>query len=125
VREVTRYALVAVLVVGVGSIALFALLDDASRGGALLAAGIVLPVQVVAFGLLARAHGNATRFLIWWGAGIALRVAVVAVVGVASSGMDPGRRAALVLSLVGFFFALLLLEPLFLKNPRKGVKTTA
>jgi hypothetical protein len=117
--------LIAVLIVGTGSVVLFALLDPVARTGILIAAAISLPVQILAFGLLARAQGDVTRFFLWWGAGIALRVVVVAVVGVASTGLQPENRTALVLSLVGYFFVLLLLEPVLLKGANKGVKTTA
>lgn len=120
-----RYALISILIVGVGSAILVALLDSTGRSGVLIAAGIALPIQVLAFGLLTRAQGDVTRFFMWWGAGIALRVAVVAGVGLASTRIDPDARTALVLSLVGFFFVLLLLEPILLKGENKGVKTTA
>jgi hypothetical protein len=122
---VVRYTLISFLVVGVGSAVLLALLEPAARSGVLLAAGIALPVQVLAFGLLARARDDVTRFFAWWGAGIALRVVVFAVTGIASAGIAPVARTSLVLSLAGFFFVLLLLEPLFLKGEHKGVKTTA
>lgn len=123
-NAVVRYALISLLVVGIGSAALLALMDDVGRTGVLLAAGIAVPVQVLAFGLLQGARGDVTRFFAWWGAGIALRVLVVVVVGVLSSGLERGARASLVLSLVGFFFVLLLLEPVFLKG-RLGVETPA
>ena len=123
-NAVVRYALISLLVVGIGSAALLALMDDVGRTGVLLAAGIAVPVQVLAFGLLQGARGDVTRFFVWWGAGIALRVLVVVVVGVLSSGLERGARASLVLSLVGFFFVLLLLEPVFLKG-RLGVETPA
>ena len=123
-NAVVRYALISLLVVGIGSAALLALMDDVGRTGVLLAAGIAVPVQVLAFGLLQGARGDVTRFFAWWGAGIALRVLVVVVVGVLSSGLERGARASLVLSLVGFFFVLLLLEPVFLKG-RLGAETPA
>ncbi len=123
-NAVVRYALISLLVVGIGSAALLALLDEVGRTGVLLAAGIAVPVQVLAFGLLQGARGDVTRFFAWWGAGIALRFLVVVVVGVLSSGLEREARASLVLSLVGFFFVLLLLEPVFLKG-RLGVETPA
>ena len=54
-----------------------------------------------------------------------LRVAVVVVVGIASSSFESVDPAALLLSLVGFFFILLLMEPAFLKIEGKDVRTTA
>ncbi len=119
-----RYALIALLIVGLGAAALAAFLDDAGRRGILLAALIAYPVQVMAFGLLLRARGEPTRFMVWWGAGIALRVAVVVAVGFASAALAAVDPAALLLSLVGFFFVLLLIEPAFLRAESKGARTT-
>ena len=119
-----RYALIALLIVGLGAAALAAFLDDAGRRGILLAALIAYPVQVMAFGLLLRARGEPTRFMVWWGAGIALRVAVVVAVGFASAVLAAVDPAALLLSLVGFFFVLLLIEPAFLRAESKGARTT-
>ncbi len=120
----SRYALTALLVVGLGAAGLSVLLEEAGRRGILLAAVIAYPVQVVAFGLLVRAREEPTRFVVWWGAGIALRVAVVVAVGVASSRLPSVEPAALLLSLVGFIFVLLLLEPAFLKVDGKEARTT-
>ena len=60
----------------------------------------------------------------WWGAGIALRVAVVVAVGLASLRLESVEPAALLLSLVGFFFVLLLMEPAFLKADSENARTT-
>ncbi|MSR22877.1 MAG: hypothetical protein EXR92_04940 [Gemmatimonadetes bacterium] len=119
----TRYALISVLVVGLVCAVLLGVVDEEGRRGVLLAAGIAVPVQVLAFGLLARARGDVIRFFIWWGAGIALRVLVVVAVGVLSSDFDRVGRTAMMLSLVGFFFLLLLLEPVFLNGQRRGAET--
>ncbi|MNC99565.1 hypothetical protein D3C83_178980 [compost metagenome] len=73
-----------------------------------------------AFGLVAGARGDPTRFFVRWGAGIALRGVVVVIVGIASAGFPSVGRAPLVLSVIGFFFVMLLMEPVFLKG-----KTTA
>lgn len=120
-----RYALTALGVVGVGVAVLWVLLNDEGRRGAALAGLIAYPVQVSAFWLLLRAKDRPSRFLAWWGAGIALRVAVVAAVGIASSRLATLEPAALLLSLVGFFFVLLLMEPVFLKADRTNARTTA
>ncbi len=121
----SRYALTAVLVVGLGSTVLCVLLDDAGERGVVLAGLIACPVQVVAFAFLLRARGDPSGFFVWWGAGIMLRVVVVVVVGIASSSFESVDPAALLLSLVGFFFILLLMEPAFLKIEGKDARTTA
>lgn len=119
-----RYALTALLVVGLGAAALSVFLGDAGRRGIFLAALIAYPVQIISFGLLLRARGDPTRFMAWWGAGIALRVALVVAVGIASSRLDSVEPAALLLSLAGFFFVLLLMEPAFLRVDSEGARTT-
>jgi heme A synthase len=120
-----RYALTALVAVGVGVAVLGVLLNDEGRRGTVLAGLIAYPVQVSAFWLLLRAKDRPSRFIVWWGAGIALRVAVVAAVGIASSRLASVEPAALLLSLVGFFFVLLLMEPVFLKADRADARTTA
>ena len=119
-----RYALTALLVVGLGATGLSVLLEGPGRRGVLLAALIAYPVQVVAFGLLVRARQEAGRFVVWWGAGIALRLAAVVGAGVAASRLMSVQPAAFLLSLVGFIFVLLLLEPVFFEPQGKGARTT-
>jgi len=119
-----RYALIALLIVGLGAAALLPFFDEAGRRGILLAASIGYPVQVMAFGLLLRARGEPIRFMVWWGAGIGIRVAVVGAVGFFSTMLATVEPAALLLSLVGFFFVLLLIEPVFLRADDKDTQTT-
>lgn len=118
-----RYALTALLVVGLGATGLSVLLEESGRRGVLLAALIAYPVQVVSFGLLVRAREQSGRFVVWWGAGIALRIAAVVGAGVASSRLVSVQPAAFLLSLVGFIFVLLLLEPVFFVTQGKGART--
>ena len=120
-----RYALAALIVVVLGIGSLWMLLDEAGRRGCLMAGLVAYPVQVAAFWLLLRARREATRFLVWWGAGIGLRVSVVVAAGVASRSLRATDPAALVLSLVGFFFILLLIEPIFLKVGREEAGSLA
>lgn len=96
--------------------ALWLVLDPASRSGVLLAAAIVLPVQAVAFWALHRARGQQNAFLAAWIGGTLFRMAVVAVAAfvVIRSQMD--GAVAMLLALAGFFFGLLLLEPLYFKD---------
>jgi hypothetical protein len=116
--------LIALLIVGLGAAALLPFFDEAGRRGILLAASIGYPVQVMAFGLLLRARGEPTRFMVWWGVGIGIRVAVVVAVGLLSTTLATVEPAALLLSLVGFFFVLLLIEPVFLRADDKDAQTT-
>lgn len=96
--------------------ALFPFLDEEGRRGLLLAAGIAYPVQVMAFGMLLRARGEPSRFFVWWGVGVAVRIMVVIIVGLVALRVESLGAEALLLSLAGFFFGLLLIEPAFLND---------
>ena len=108
--------------VTVAVVSLLPFLEDDGRRGVLLAAGIAFPVQVAAFGLLLRAQGEPSRFFLWWGVGIAVRVVVVVAAGLTVARMESVGSEALLLSLAGFFFGLLLVEPAFLKGASKDVQ---
>ena len=111
---------VAILVMLRGAVAaLFPFLDETGRRGVLLAAGVAYPVQVLAFGLLLRARGEPSRFFAWWGVGVAVRIGVVIVAGLVALRIESLGAESLLLSLAGFFFVLLLIEPAFLKASGK------
>ena len=76
-------------------------------------------MQVAAFGVLLRAHGEPSRFFAWWGVGVAVRIGVVITVGLVALRIESLGAEALLLSLAGFFFGLLLIEPAFLKAADK------
>ncbi len=115
-RALGRYALTGLLMSAVAAAALFPVLDDEGRRGVLLAAAVAYPVQVAAFGLLLRSRGDPSRFFVWWGAGVAVRIGVVIIVGIVALSIESLGAEALLLSLAGFFFGLLLIEPAFLKG---------
>ena len=110
-----RYASAGFLMIAIAVAALFPFLQDEGRRGVLLAAGVAYPVQIVAFGLLLRARGEPSRFFVWWGVGVAVRIGVVVVAGLVALRIESLGAEALLLSLAGFFFGLLLIEPAFLK----------
>ena len=109
------YALAGLLMIAIAVAALFPFLDDEGRVGVMIAAGVAYPVQVAAFGLLLRARGEPSRFFVWWGVGVAVRIGVVIIVGIVALRVETLGAEALLLSLAGFFFGLLLIEPAFLK----------
>jgi len=115
-RALGRYALTGFLMIAVAVAALFPFLDDEGRRGILVAAVVAYPVQIAAFGLLLRSRGDPSRFFVWWGAGVAVRVGVVIVVGIVALRIESLGAEALLLSLAGFFFGLLLIEPAFFKG---------
>ena len=101
--------------------ALFPFLDDDGRTGILIAAVVAYPVQVVAFGLLLRVRGDPSRFFVWGGAGVAVRVGVVIIIGLIALRIESLGAEVLLLSVAGFFFGLLLIEPAFLKGADRDV----
>lgn len=109
-----RYAAAAVAVVGLGTLILWPFLEPAGRQGVLVAAAIVLPVQLVAFALLLRFRGRVKGFMAAWAGGMALRALAV---GAATLLVIRNSEGAvpMLLALAGFFFALLLLEPIYFR----------
>ena len=101
-------ALVAV-VLGVAAV----LMDPSGLFGVLAAAAVTLPIQVAAFTALASAPAGTNRFLAAWVGGTLVRLVVVGLGGWAliRAGLP---RAPTLLGLAGFFFGMLLLEPVFL-----------
>ena len=118
-RALVRYALAGLLMIAIAVAALFPFLQEEGRRGVLCAAGVAYPVQVVAFGLLLRARGEPSRFFVWWGVGVAVRIGVVVIAGLVALRIESLGAEALLLSLAGFFFGLLLIEPAFLKAADK------
>lgn len=104
------YALIgaAILVVLVGGAWVF--LDPSSRRGVLWGAGIAYAVQLVAFGLLVWGRGRLKWFLAFWVGGTLVRFGIVLAAGFALIRSGAAEGVALLLSLAGFFFILLLLE---------------
>ena len=120
-RALGRYALIGLLMIAVAVVALFPFLDDDGRTGILVAAAVAYPVQVVAFGLLLRVRGDPPRFFVWWGAGVAVRVGAVIINGLVALRIESLGAEVLLLSVAGFFFGLLLIEPAFLKGADRDV----
>ncbi|HUG40029.1 MAG TPA: hypothetical protein VMM12_06080 [Longimicrobiales bacterium] len=84
-------------------------------GGVWVAGAVAMAVQLAAFGALVRSRRRGRDFLVSWASGMVLRFAVIA--GLAfwvtrRTGLDP---AVTLLSLVGFVFLLVVLEPAFLR----------
>lgn len=110
-----RYAVTGTAIVAAVLLGLWPILDGPSWRGVLWAAAIAVPVQALAFGLLQRFHGELNRFLAVWVGGTLARMVVVALVAfvVVRTGTD--GAPALLLALAGFFFGLLLLEPVYFR----------
>ncbi len=97
-------------------------LSPSARTGILVAALVVYPIQMLAFFLLASFWGDSKRFLLVWVGGTVVRMGVILVAALVVTQADGLAPAPTLLGLAGFFFGLVLLEPLFLR-PR-GAETT-
>lgn len=86
------------------------------RRGLVAAAMVAWPVQVVAFGLLLRYRDEPRRFLATWVGGTLLRMTVVGVAAFALTRAPGFAMTPTLLALAGFFFGLLLLEPIFFRR---------
>jgi hypothetical protein len=109
----------ALTVLGAAAAAL--LLPGESERAVWVAAGIAYALQLVAFAVLLIGRGHGKLFMVGWLGGMLIRFAGVGGVAwwVMSTAALPA--AAALISLAAFLFALLLLEPIFL---RRGLRTT-
>jgi hypothetical protein len=90
--------------------------------GVLVAALVAYPIQLAAFFMLVRYWGEGKRFLLVWVGGTVARMGVLLGVALLVWRTEMVPLAPTLLALAGFFFGLLLLEPLFL-GPR-GAEST-
>jgi len=88
------------------------------------AALLAYPIQMLAFSMLIRYWGEGNRFLLVWVGGTIVRMGVIFLAALAVWRSESLPPAPTLLALAGFFFGLLLLEPLFLR-PRgdEGTET--
>ena len=113
------YAAVGMAIVLGTIFAAWTFLSEAGRDSMVTAAVIAWPLQVGFFSLLARAQGEPARFMVWWGAGVLGRMFVIAGVGLAMGSLGIVEPGVLLMSLAGFLFTLLLLEPFFLDHGKQ------
>lgn len=114
-----KYAGTAALVVAVLTAGLWPFLDVPERRAVLIAGAVALPTQILAFWLLVSFRSRLNAFMAVWLGGTAFRMLIVCGVAFVAirSGVDGG--VALLLALAGFFFALLLLEPMYFGLPTR------
>lgn len=117
-----RYGAAAVALIALLTLALVPFLEPAGRRGVLVAAGVAVPIQIVAFALLVRSRGQVKGFMAAWAGGMALRALTLLVVAVLVIRSGTESAVPLLLALAGFFFALLLLEPFYFKADRLQVE---
>ena len=114
-RAAVRYGTASVLLVALVTLGLWPFLGDAARAGVLAAGFVALPVQVVAFALLVRYRGRTEGFMAAWAGGMALRVLAVVMAAIVVIRTGTPSAVSLLLALAGFFFALLLIEPVYFR----------
>lgn len=114
-RRLLAYGVAGLLLVAVSVLALWPFLDPGGRRGILVAAAVAWPIQVVAFGVIMTNRAELGRFLVAWVAGTLVRMVLIGVAAVALTQMTTVAMVPTLLGLAGFFFGLLLLEPVFFR----------
>ncbi len=120
--QLLRYGGVALLALLLVTAGLWPWLSPSARTGVLVAALVAYPVQMAAFGLLLRYWNETRRFALVWVGGTVARMGVVLLAALVLTRVEGLPPAPTLLALAGFFFGLLLLEPLFLRS-RGGEST--
>ena len=120
--RVFRYGGAALAVVLFVIAGLWPWLSAPARSGVLIAGAVAWPVQVLAFGIMARFWGNPKHFLAAWVGGTLVRMGVIILAAILLMQVQELPPAPTLLALAGFFFGLLLMEPLFL-GPRGDERT--
>lgn len=106
----TSLALMVLLSAGVGWLA-----GPERSDGVWVAALVAVAVQLPAFAALVGARRRGRDFLVSWASGMLLRLAVIAGAAYWVTRRTSLDGAVTLLSLVGFVFVLVLLEPAFLR----------
>ncbi len=104
------------------TLATWPLLESDGRRGVVIAGAIALVIQAIAFSLLLRFRGRLNGFLAVWAGSTLVRMAVVSGVAVFTLRAGTAGAVPMLLALAGFFFGLLLLEPIYFR-PEVGEPT--
>lgn len=110
------YALTAFALTAAAAAMTTLLVDAASVTAVWTGAAIALGVQLAAFGALVALRDRGTLFLVGWLGGMFLRFGAVGLMAIWLNHTDALPHTAALVSLVGFVFLLLLLEPVFLRR---------
>lgn len=120
-----KYGATAVALIGLLTLGIVPFLGPSGRMGVLIAAAVALPVQIAAFAVLVRYRGRVKGFMAAWAGGMALRALTLLVVAVLVIRSGTESAVPLLLALAGFFFALLMLEPIYFKADQASQGRTA
>jgi hypothetical protein len=116
VNNVTKYAFTGLLCVALITLVFMPFLDPAGRRGLVIAALIALPIQILTFSAMLSFRSDWNRFLVVWVGGTLLRMIVIALAAFVAIRLDLEGLAPMLLALAGFFFGLLLIEPIYLRS---------
>jgi hypothetical protein len=120
-----KYAWAALAILAAANGVMFPWLDGPGRAGLLVAAAITFPVQVLAFALLCKHAVRPAEGLVVWIGAAAVRIAIVIALGLAVTALPALSPVTTVLGCAGFFFVLLMLEPVFLAARMRATAETA
>jgi len=116
VSNVTKYAFTGLVGVALITLIFMPFLDSSGRRGLVIAALIALPIQIVTFAAMLSFRSNWNRFLAVWLGGTLLRMVVIGLAAFVAVRLDSEGLAPMLIALAGFFFGLLLIEPIYLKS---------
>ena len=114
--NVTKYAFTGLVGVALITLIFMPFLDSSGRRGLVIAALIALPIQIVTFAAMLSFRSNWNRFLAVWLGGTLLRMVVIGLAAFVAVRLDSEGLVPMLLALAGFFFGLLLIEPIYLKS---------
>ena len=114
-NKAAKYAVSGLCFVALVTLVSWPFLDPAGRRGVVIAGAVALPIQVTALWALLRFRGQLNGFLAAWVGGTLLRILVVAAVAVYAIRSSVEGAVPMLLALAGFFFGLLMLEPMYFK----------
>ena len=114
--NVTKYAFTGLVGVALITLVFMPFLDSAGRRGLVIAAFIALPIQIAAFAAMLSFRSNWNRFLAVWVGGTLLRMVAIGLAAFVAIRLDLEGLAPMLLALAGFFFGLLLIEPIYLRS---------
>ena len=125
-RRVAAYAAAALLLAGLLTGSLWPWVGAEARRGLGFAALVAVGFQILAFGLLVWFQGRPHGFLIGLAGGMLARMGLVAAVALVATAGGASRpwTVAVVLGLVGYLFALVLLEAWFIQERTDSTQRT-
>ncbi len=115
-----RYGAVALGVLVLVTGGLWPWLSPPARLGVLVAAMVAYPVQLLAFFAMLRYWDDPKRFMVAWMGGALMRLGVILFMGLVLLRVERLPPVPTLPALAGFLFALLLLEPLFIRRREAG-----